>query len=198
MIATGVVRCVIALSLCLGIISTSIPLALGQSEGVPQTLQIVILEGEGALNNVKQRTAREQIVQVQDENHRPVAGVLVTFVLPEYGPSGTFLNGGRSFAATTDEAGRVVAPGFKPNAELGEFRIQVTADFRGRSAKAQIRQSNVRPSTPEVPIAHSAVFKWGIIGAVATAGVVAGVLVATRGNGQGTTITSGTGTVGPP
>src|SRR5690349_10386612 len=43
----------------------------------PQTaakLNIVIVEGEGAINNIQQRVAREVIVQVNDENNRPVGG----------------------------------------------------------------------------------------------------------------------------
>ncbi len=198
MITSGIFRNVITLGMCVTILGTPVTFAFGQSEAVPQTLQIVILDGEGALNNVKQRTAREPIVEVRDENHKPVAGVLVTFALPEYGPSGTFINGSRTFTALSDNAGRVAARGFKPNSELGEFRIQVTANFEGRIAKAQIRQSNVGPSSAAATTGHSAAFKWGIIGAIATAGVVVGTVVATRGHGQGTTITSGTGTVGPP
>ena len=45
-------------------------------------LNLVIVEGEGAINNVRQRTAREPIVQVEDENHKPVAGAVVVFLLP--------------------------------------------------------------------------------------------------------------------
>ena len=30
------------------------------------------VEGDGAINNIRQRTAREPIVQVEDENHKPV------------------------------------------------------------------------------------------------------------------------------
>src|SRR5579863_6856916 len=37
-------------------------------------LLITILDGEGALNDIRKGTAREPIVQVEDENHRPVAG----------------------------------------------------------------------------------------------------------------------------
>ena len=43
----------------------------------PAKLNIVILEGEGATNNIRQRVAREPIVQVEDENRRPLAGVAV-------------------------------------------------------------------------------------------------------------------------
>src|SRR5579863_5849082 len=56
-------------------------------------LSIVILEGEGAINNIKQRTAREPIVRVEDENHKPVAGAAVVFTLPSQGAGGTFAGG---------------------------------------------------------------------------------------------------------
>ena len=49
----------------------------------PQGLQIEILDGDNALNNIQQRTAREPIVQVTDENHKPVAGALVLFAVRE-------------------------------------------------------------------------------------------------------------------
>jgi len=51
--------------------------------------------GEGAINNIR-RHAREAIVQVEDENHKAVAGVAVTFFPAERGPSGVFANGSQS------------------------------------------------------------------------------------------------------
>ena len=64
----------------------------------PQDLQIVILDGEGALNNIQARTAREPIVQVQDHNHKPVAGASVLFAIHggSEGAAGTFANGATS------------------------------------------------------------------------------------------------------
>jgi hypothetical protein len=59
--------------------------AFGQA---PPMLNIVIVEGEGAINNVKQRVNRDPIVQVEDENHRPIAGAAVVFFLPDQGASG--------------------------------------------------------------------------------------------------------------
>src|ERR1017187_3542822 len=78
-------------------------MASGQTalEHMPQSatprLAIVIIEGESAINNVKARTARPVVVRVEDENHRPVAGVSVAFSLPGGGPGGTFLQGGKLF-----------------------------------------------------------------------------------------------------
>ncbi len=59
-------------------------------------LNIVIIEGEGAINNIKQRTAREPVVQVEDENHKPVAGAAVIFALSDQGAGGTFAGGAHS------------------------------------------------------------------------------------------------------
>ena len=38
---------------------------------VAPMLNLVVLEGEGATNNIRQRTARDPVVQVEDENHKP-------------------------------------------------------------------------------------------------------------------------------
>ena len=74
-------------------------------------LSITIVEGEGAINNVRQRVNREPIVQVEDENHKPIAGAAVVFFLPDQGASGTFPDGSRMLMAVTDNQGRAVARG---------------------------------------------------------------------------------------
>ena len=78
-------------------------------------LNLVVLEGEGATNNIRQRTAREPIVQVEDENHKPVAGAIVVFTLPSNGAGGTFANGARTLTMVSDSKGQAVARGFRPN-----------------------------------------------------------------------------------
>src|SRR5881394_2449600 len=78
-------------------------------------LSITIVEGEGAINNVRQRVNREPIVQVEDENHKPVAGAVVVFLLPDQGATGTFANGSRMFMTVTDNQGRATARGIRPN-----------------------------------------------------------------------------------
>ena len=45
---------------------------LARAAATPPRIEVV--EGDGAINNIRQRTAREPIVQVEDENHKPVAG----------------------------------------------------------------------------------------------------------------------------
>src|ERR1700738_1979012 len=67
------------------------------AQDTPSTgnLRIVIIEGEGFTNNVKKKVAREEIVEVQDRDRRPIPGASITFALPHSGASGSFVNGGK-------------------------------------------------------------------------------------------------------
>src|SRR5580704_16363909 len=101
------------------------------AQDVAPKLEIVIVEGEGAINNIKDRVNREPIVQVEDENHKPVAGAAVVFFLPNQGPGGTFADGSRSLTVTTDTQGRAVARGIQYNRASGQMQIRVTATSSG-------------------------------------------------------------------
>lgn len=181
------------------------PLAFGQETAVHQ-LNLVIVEGEGAVNNIRQRTAREPIVQVEDENHKPVAGAAVLFLLPEHGPSATFTTGGHSLTVTTDAQGRAVARGLTPNNAKGQFQIQVTATFNGLTTAGVITETNVVASATAGTTAATAGIstKLIVILAIAAGAAAGGAYAATHTGGgnsntaAGTTITAGLGTVGPP
>lgn len=170
------------------------------ADTAPPQLQITILDGEGALNNIKQQIAREPIVQVEDENHRPVAGALVIFSLPQSGPSGTFAGGSTVFNGVTDATGRVAATGLTPNKIVGKYQIRIDVKYHDLSAHASINQSNYRGSGGSA--AHAATHAFPlkavlIIAAAGAAAVAAGVALQSGGS-QSATITPGTGTVGTP
>jgi hypothetical protein len=189
---------------CLIATQAAPPAAGAQAEGAPG-LQIVILDGEGAINNIRQRTAREPIVQVQDENHRPVAGAVVVFSLPERGAGGAFANGSTTMTVTTDAQGRAVATGLRPNSVQGNFQIHVSASNQGRTATAVINQTN---SLSAAAAAGGISAKTlAIILAVGGGAAVGGIVAATRGGRSAptaapgppaTTITAGTPTVSAP
>jgi hypothetical protein len=169
-------------------------------------LNLVVVEGEGAINNIRQRTAREPIVQVEDENHKPVAGAAVVFTLPGDGASGSFANGARSLTVMTDNQGRAAARGFHPNSNTGQYQMRVTASKEGQTSSITINMSNVLAGAAGAAAGAGISAKvLAIIIAGAAAGVAGGVVAATRGNGnnntvvtaQPTVITAGTGTVGP-
>jgi hypothetical protein len=179
-----------------------------QQRTVPAKLNIVIVEGEGAINNIRQRTAREPIVQVEDENHRPIAGAAVLFSLPDSGPGGMFSNGTRTLQVVTDAQGRAVAKGLRVNDVQGKFQIQVEASYEGVSAAATITQVN--------SVITAAASGGGISGkmiailAIAGGAAAGGVIAATRGGSSTpastptppaptpTTISAGTPSVGGP
>src|SRR4051794_41845060 len=81
----------------------------------PPQLQILVIGGEGSINNVKQRTAREPVVEVRDRNNRPVAGALVLFEAPGNGASGSFIGGSRPPPVTPHPPGPPPRPGLQPN-----------------------------------------------------------------------------------
>jgi hypothetical protein len=110
--------------------------------GQPPKLNINVVEGAGAVNNIRTRAAREFAVEVDDENDKPVAGAVVTFIAPNEGPGGTFAGDSQLLTVISDKDGRAVAGSFRPNSTVGDYKIQVTATFADQTANAAISQSN--------------------------------------------------------
>lgn len=170
----------------------------------PTSLRIVIVEGEGAINNVKQRVNREPIVLVEDENHKAIAGASVTFFLPNQGPGGTFANGTNSLTTSTNAQGQAVARGIRFNNQAGTMEIRVAASLGGQTASAIITQTNVLGSAASGGSGGGMSRATKILILVAIAGGVAGGVIAATHRGGSTTatptttITPGTVTVGAP
>ena len=91
----------------------------GGGQAGPGMLNLVVVKGEGAINNIKQRTAREVVDQVEDENRKPVAGAAVAFLLPDSGPGATFADGSRLYTAVSDQSGQVNVSSIRPNQNVG-------------------------------------------------------------------------------
>ena len=141
----------------------------------PSGFHIAILDGEGALNNVKGRLAREPIVQVEDQNHKRVVGAYVTFDTPTSGPSGVFADGSTHFVTTTDAEGRAVAQGLRPNTLSGKFEIHVHVTYQGEPVgDVTIHQVNV--SGPAASLSKN------LENSALVAAVAAGVLGVVVGN----------------
>ena len=177
-------------------IAEGLPARLSAQTAAPKQLNIVILEGEGAINNLRQRVSREAIVQVEDENHKPLSGVAVIFLLPDHGPSGVFLDGSRSLSVTTDAQGKAIARGIQPNKVSGKMQIRVNARFQGLTQSAVITQTNAVGVAAAAGGISGKVLALILIGAAAAA---AGTAVAlTRGGAPTAVVTAGTPTVGAP
>ena len=180
--------------LSLALVSLLVAPAPAQTAG---KLDIVVIEGEGAINNLKQGLTREPIVEVRDENDKPVGGALVTFTLPGNGAGGAFGGGAQTLTVTTDAQGRAVASGFRPNSHSGSFKMRVRAQSQGRTAAKEIAMKNVASAAGAGGMSTGLIIT--IVAAAATAAAV-GVAVGTRNNGPAgpspTVIQPGGGTVG--
>lgn len=169
----------------------------------PTGLSINIVEGEGAINNIRQRVNREPIVQVEDQNHKPVAGAVVVFLLPDSGASGTFANGSNILMTVTDNQGRAAARGIRPNNQTGQMQIRVNASFQGLTATSVITQT-MAGSAAAAGAGLSVAAKWAIILGIAGGAAAAGAIIATHSGGSSPSsspaivINPGTPTVGGP
>jgi hypothetical protein len=158
------------------------PILIGAQDSSSQ-LRIVVLEGEGAINNISQRRARNPVVQVLDQNNMPVSGAVVTFLLPETGPGGEFSGGVQSLAIVTDSKGQAMGRGLVPNRSAGQFQIRVVASYQGQTNNAAINQTNAEQSGVQqggVPK------KYLILGGIAGAAAV-GAALALAGHGGSST-----------
>src|ERR1700684_970005 len=122
------------------------------------SLQIKVLEGEGAAHPAGAHISRPLTVQVTDDMGQPVAGAAVSFQLPPEGPSGLFSNGLRTDLAITDAAGHATIHSIQLNRNGGQFRIRITAvKEQARAGIVSFQYINekgpVAPVAPTVPVA---------------------------------------------
>jgi hypothetical protein len=159
------------------------------AQTVPTQLNIVVVEGEGTINNVRQRVTHEPIVRVEDENHRPIGGAVVVFTLPTEGATGQFGNSGKTLTVMTDSQGQAVAKGLKPNLVSGKLPIYVTASYRG------LTMTQFNEGVPGAKAGngggHGALI--GILVAVGAAAAGGGAYFATRNNKTSSPVATPTG-----
>ncbi len=183
------------------------PLA-AQAPGPVQSragLRVVVVEGEGAINNIREQRAREPVVRILDAEFRPVPGASVTFMTTELGASATFPTG-HTLTTVSDAKGEAVGRGLRPNNVAGPFQIRVTAAWGGQTASAVVNQTNAAPVAVRKGSSKKALIAL-IVGGGAAAGAAVALTsrksAATSGPtgppaSVATTITAGTGSFGKP
>ena len=175
---------------------------LVQSNG----LKIVVVQGEGAKNNLRTHSATQPVVEVRDDADKPVPVVEVVFQLPPAGPGGVFNGWMRTQTARTGPEGRAQTNGFAPNEEEGRFNIRVSATSGTKTSNAIIAQVNSRGTGENGPQAKSRSKMWTIIAIVGVAALTGGIVAAKHGDSSSpstvvtvpVTISPGPVTVGGP
>jgi len=166
------------LSLGMNLIKIAILGMLGLPSGAGElsgtAFHIAVIDGQGAWNSVQAKLAHEPVVQVQDRNHKPVAGAYVEFDTPNSGAGALFANGTTHFSSTTNADGMATASGLHNNGVAGPFIISVHVSFQGQSVgEAAIRQTNIPKSIaansnnlqdPRTPAASDASLPANVLG----------------------------------
>ena len=173
-------------------------------ESPPEQLSIIVVDGEGAINHVRQRASRDPVVRIEDERNRPIAGATVVFTLPADGTSGEF-NGSKTSTLVTDNQGQATARGLKVNQTPGKLQIHVNASYRGVRSRTTITQFNMQVPGVKSGGSGKIIAILAIVGGAAAGGAIAASRKGgTAAGGTPVTpaaaigITPGTSTVGPP
>jgi len=170
---------------------------------IVQDLRVIALAGNNSQNDLERRIMAPLVVEVLDQNSRPVEGADVVFRFPLNGPGATFRNGQTSRTARTDGKGQAAATGWMANNELGSFQIRVSASYGNETGEATITMTNAprvieegKKSKKGGGWVSSPWFKVAVIGGAAAA--VAGIVLATTGGSSGSSSHTVTITPGPP
>src|SRR4249920_3789482 len=91
-----------------------------------KSLKVTALAGDGEMNDMERRVMAPLVVQVIDQNDRPVEGADVVFRFPLNGPGAVFAGQKNSKTERTNGQGQAAATGWIANGELGSFQVHVT------------------------------------------------------------------------
>lgn len=155
-------------------------------------LRIVVIDGEGAVHNIRRKATSPVEVEIRDAGNRPVEGAKVRFTLPEIGPGGRFVDGSRTLDVRTDARGRAGYSAFVPNGHEGRFAVAVDAMSDGREAGTAITQSSsvfhYRASSLEEPEVRrtSRTRALAVVLGIGAAATAIGVLASRSGGGPQT------------
>ncbi len=163
---------------------------------LPRSIQIVTLEGEGAVNSISARSVTQPVVEVRNENELPIEGATVTFELPAFGPGGTFPGGQRTLTTVSNSRGQAMARGFQINNLPGVFTIHVTAIVENLKATHSITQTNTMKLAAAGP-RKSRKWLWITLTGMAAGGAAAAVLL-TRDTTSTIAVSPGSAVFGPP
>jgi hypothetical protein len=152
-----------------------------------QSLKIVPLAGNGEMNDLQHKIMAPLVIQVLDQESRPVDGADVTFRFPLTGPGVIFPDQKNSTTTRTNADGQAAAAGWTANSVPGRFQIQVTASRGAEFGTAILSMTNVTTITEDGKKKHKSLWssKWTKIAVIAgAAAVLAVVILVTRDNGN--------------
>jgi hypothetical protein len=170
-------------------------------------LKVVPLAGNGEMNDLERRIMAPLVVQIRDQNDRPVEGADVIFRFPPNGPGAVFAGQQYAQKVRSNNQGQAAAVGWAANNQVGSFEVHVTATYGEQIGESTISMTNVTRITEQISARarkektfwSSRWFKLCVI--AGGAGLAAGIVLATRSSGSSSptiTISTGSPTIGGP
>jgi hypothetical protein len=167
-----------------------------------------VLAGNGEMNDLERKVMAPLVVQVVDQNERPMEGAEVVFRFPLDGPSATFTGGKTSATVRTNGGGQAAAVNWMANGQAGAFQVHVNATYGNQIGETTVSmtnatriEANTKTKSKGESLWSHRWFKFAVIGGAALA-VGLGVYFATRGGSKGggstVTISPGSPGVGAP
>jgi hypothetical protein len=173
-----------------------------------RSLKLTTLAGNKEMNDLERGLMAPLVIQVLDQNDRPVEAAEVVFRFPLTGPSATFRGGNTSQTVRTNGQGQAAAMNWTANNDVGTFTVHVTAAYGNQLGETTVSMTNVTRIVEEGKARGKQAkwysSKWVKIALIAGgAATVAGIILATRGSSSTSTpptitITPGTPGVGGP
>lgn len=166
-----------------------------------ETLKILVLQGQNAVNSIRDGAVTMPVVEVHDENDQPLEAADVVFELPATGPGGTF-PGGQFVKSVKSNLQGQAGVEFVLTPVTGKFVIKVSATLRNRTGHTTIAQTNLLEGAAEKSSKRH-ISWWKVAIVVGAAGAVVGIVLATRGGSSSSssntiTLTPGVPTFGTP
>jgi hypothetical protein len=176
-----------------------------QSEPLPvvENLKVIPLAGNHGMNDLERRVMADLVVQVLDQNSRPVEGAQVVFRFPLKGPRGEFANQQPAQTVRSNADGQAAAVGWSAR-DTGSFQVHVAVSRGNELGETTISMTNVTRFVGDGKEKHKTWWsnKWAKIAVIAgAAGVVVAVVLLTRSSGSSTTTVTaspGSPTIGGP
>jgi hypothetical protein len=181
------------------------PGQLPSTAPVVQGLKIVPLAGKGEMNDLERHIMAPLVVEVLDQNDRPVEGAEVVFRFPINGPGAVFPGGKTSQTTRTNGQGQAAAMNWTANNQAGAFDVHITANYGNQLGETTVSMSNVNRIVEEGRKTQKNAGWWSprwvklaIVGG--TVALAAGIVLARRGGSSATTTSAPTITItaGPP
>lgn len=174
-------------------------------------LKVIPLAGKDEVNDIQRKVMAPLVVEILDQNDRPIEGAEVVFRFPLQGPGAAFLGGRTSQTVRSNGQGEAAATGWMANGQTGRFEVHVSASYGNQIGQTTFSMSNgtqvARPATTVLGPGTEKHGNWfsptwvKIAVAAGGAALVAGIILATRGgskSGSTITISPGPPSVGGP